>query len=443
MMVKVSVIMPSLNVVKYIEKCMDSVVNQSLKDLEIIAVDAGSTDGTQEIIQTYAERDSRVRLVHSDQKSYGYQINLGLSIARGEYIGIVETDDWIEPDAYEVLYRYACKYGADYVRGVSQLYKEIERGLSYGTCLSVFSKRLFEENNGIIQVNPQEQKDILKKDAYLWNGIYKSSLLQKIKLNETAGAAYQDVGFLVQVYDKSVCAIYIDKLVYHYRKDNEDCSCYSRNAFQYLVEEYRFVEKILNHMDEGWKLYSDVKYFHQIHTRFRLMAGTGTYWEESEPYINDMYKYFQDKQDLLPFLGETYKKGFTLFMNSPVKLYGALKEEYIVEQKNWDAFLHKLRERKIVIFGSGKRGYFLQFLLTKKKTGQLLGYCDNDIKKIGKDIFGLIVRPLDYWIRSLDSICYVVAANAFSVEIVEQLLTNGVLRNNIVLFELPLDFSVL
>ena len=122
-MVKVSVIMPSLNVVKYIEKCMNSVVNQSLKDIEIIVIDAGSTDGTEKIIQTYAKQDSRIRLVHSDKKSYGYQINLGLSIAIGEYVGIVEPDDWIEPDAYEVLYQYACKYSADYVRGVTQLYK--------------------------------------------------------------------------------------------------------------------------------------------------------------------------------------------------------------------------------------------------------------------------------------------------------------------------------
>ena len=199
-MVKVSVIMPSLNVVKYIEKCMNSVVNQSLKDIEIIVIDAGSTDGTEKIIQTYAKQDSRIRLVHSDKKSYGYQINLGLSIAIGEYVGIVESDDWIEPDAYEVLYQYACKYSADYVRGVTQLYKETESGLSYGTCLSIFSESLYEENKGIIPVNPQEQKDILRRDAFLWNGIYERNFLRGIRLNETAVAAYQDVGFLLQVY---------------------------------------------------------------------------------------------------------------------------------------------------------------------------------------------------------------------------------------------------
>lgn len=106
-MCKVSVIMPCLNVAEYMEKCLNSVVCQTLKDIEILVIDAGSTDGTAEIIRSYMEKDPRIRFIHSDRKSYGYQVNLGLSAAQGEYVGIVETDDWIEPDAYEILYQYA------------------------------------------------------------------------------------------------------------------------------------------------------------------------------------------------------------------------------------------------------------------------------------------------------------------------------------------------
>ena len=69
---KVSIIMPSLNVVDYIQECMESVVNQTLKDIEIICVDAGSTDGTLEILREYEEKDSRVKIILSDRKSYGY-----------------------------------------------------------------------------------------------------------------------------------------------------------------------------------------------------------------------------------------------------------------------------------------------------------------------------------------------------------------------------------
>ena len=102
-MPKVSVIMPSLNVVQYIQECMESVVRQTLSDIEIICVDAGSTDGTLEILQEFAKKDQRMSIIVSDKKSYGYQMNLGLKAAKGEYIGIVETDDFIEPNMYEDL----------------------------------------------------------------------------------------------------------------------------------------------------------------------------------------------------------------------------------------------------------------------------------------------------------------------------------------------------
>ncbi len=442
-MCKVSVIMPCLNVAEYMEKCLNSVVCQTLKDIEILVIDAGSTDGTAEIIRSYMEKDSRIRFIHSDRKSYGHQVNLGLSAAQGEYVGIVETDDWIEPDAYEILYQYAGQYKPDYIRGTAECCKETAEGLSYTYPLNIFPEKAYDDNQGVIQINPQQQRDLLIRDIFLWNGIYKRDFLQGIKLNETAGAAYQDVGFLSQMYYKAVKAVYIDKLVYHYRKDNEGCSSYSRNAFRYLVEEYQFIHASIKPDDEIWKLWNDARYFHQIYKRFQFMAETGAYWNEAETYIEKMYAYFQDRQDVIPFLGEVQREGFALFVESPARLYDFLRENYIGTENIWNKFLQKFENRKIVIFGSGKRGHFLQFLLTKRNIGYLLGYCDNDPDKVGKDIAGLAVRPLDDWIEGADDICYVVAAKAASDEIVRQLLESGILRENIMIFDLPCDFSVL
>ena len=101
---KVSVILPSLNVADYIEECMDSVVHQSLQELEIICVDAGSTDGTKEILDRYAREDPRITIFHSSKKSYGCHINRGVDYASGEYVAVLETDDWIEPEMYQYLY---------------------------------------------------------------------------------------------------------------------------------------------------------------------------------------------------------------------------------------------------------------------------------------------------------------------------------------------------
>ena len=93
-MPKLSIIMPSLNVHLYIKDCLESVIHQTLHDLEILCIDAGSTDGTWEILEKYAGKDNRIRLIRSPQKSYGYQMNLGIRESTGEYIGIVETASW-------------------------------------------------------------------------------------------------------------------------------------------------------------------------------------------------------------------------------------------------------------------------------------------------------------------------------------------------------------
>ena len=94
--IDVTVIMPSLNVCDYIEKAVRSVMEQTLENIEILCVDAGSTDGTLEILQALAKEDSRIQIINSQIKSYGYQLNLAISLAKGEYIGVVETDDYIE-----------------------------------------------------------------------------------------------------------------------------------------------------------------------------------------------------------------------------------------------------------------------------------------------------------------------------------------------------------
>ena len=110
---KVSVIVPMYNVEKYLDTCVQSVRNQTLRDIEIILVDDGSPDRCGEMAEEYAKQDARIRVVHRENGGLGPARNSGMEVATGEYIGFVDSDDWIEPQMFEELYDAVTQRGAD------------------------------------------------------------------------------------------------------------------------------------------------------------------------------------------------------------------------------------------------------------------------------------------------------------------------------------------
>ena len=113
---KVSVVVPVYNVEKYLRECLDSLLAQKLKDIEIIVVNDGSTDSSADIAAEYAARDSRVRLISKENEGYGKTMNRGFSEARGEYVGIVESDDFADPRMFKDMYKFAKKHDLDLVK---------------------------------------------------------------------------------------------------------------------------------------------------------------------------------------------------------------------------------------------------------------------------------------------------------------------------------------
>ena len=93
----ISIIVPIYNAGKTLSKCIDSILEQTLKDIEVILVDDGSKDSSGTICDAYAERDPRIRVSHQPNGGYGKAVNLGFSLAKGEYLGIIESDDFIKP----------------------------------------------------------------------------------------------------------------------------------------------------------------------------------------------------------------------------------------------------------------------------------------------------------------------------------------------------------
>lgn len=113
----ISVVVPIYGVEKYLKQCVDSILNQTFKNMEVILVDDGSRDRCPQMVDEYAAQDARVVAIHQPNGGYGKAVNAGIARARGKYIGIIESDDWIAPDMYEKLFAQAEKTGAEITKG--------------------------------------------------------------------------------------------------------------------------------------------------------------------------------------------------------------------------------------------------------------------------------------------------------------------------------------
>lgn len=248
--VKISVILPSLNVGTYIRECIESVRGQSLQDMEIICVDAGSTDGTLEILKEYEKKDSRIKVMISDRKSYGCQMNIGMDIAEGEYIGIVETDDYIPRTMYEDLYRVASENKVDFVK--ADFYRFTGEGENRRYTLN----RLAYDNsyyNRIIDI--EKAQECFRFLINTWSGIYNRDYLLKYNIchNETPGASFQDNGFWFQTFAYAKKAYFVDKPYYMNRRDNLSSSVFRKDKTYNICDEYDFIKRVLSRNKE--KLY--------------------------------------------------------------------------------------------------------------------------------------------------------------------------------------------
>jgi len=245
---KVSVIMPSLNVGPYIEECIESVLSQTLSDIEILCVDAGSTDGTLEILQQYKEKDPRVQVILSDRKSYGYQVNLGLDKAQGEYVGIVETDDFAEPNMYEKLYQAATADDLDVCKAGFFFYwsKPKEKNEPSPIASHITASRVFCPLTDFQA--PLEQVDFFNIKPSIWSAIYRRSFIEDngIRLNETPGASFQDTAFNFKVWALAKRVRLLEDCVLHYRQDNEQSSVNNRGKMFCLCDEYAVIDEFLD-----------------------------------------------------------------------------------------------------------------------------------------------------------------------------------------------------
>lgn len=241
-MAKVSIIMPACNVEKYLRECMDSVIHQTLKDIEIICVDDGSKDSTSEILDEYAKLDSRVQVIHKVNTGYGNSMNVGLDHASGEYVGIIETDDYADLDMFEKLYSKAKEYDADVIKSNYYIYTTTPEPNSK------FFEVLKQFKNYDRVFCPLDLQNIYRVRPCIWTGLYRRSMLEdhRVRFNETPGASYQDTAFAFKVWTSADRAVLVKDAYLHYRTDNANSSVKSTSKVFCLCEEYAEMDRFLD-----------------------------------------------------------------------------------------------------------------------------------------------------------------------------------------------------
>ena len=231
----VSILVPICNVERYLRECLSSLLAQTLEDIQIICIDDGSTDSSPQILDEFRKRDSRIEVVTKPNSGYGDSMNIGLSHAKGEYVGILESDDFCDNDMFESLYSYAKKHDADVVKSEFYYHKtgedsstdEIAGNMEGCYCGSPF--------------NPLEHQEMFLMQPAIWSGLYRRSFLEEndIHFLKTPGASFQDTSFNFKVFAAAKCA-YLTKDAYlHYRIDNANSSVKSQAKIFCICDEYQ------------------------------------------------------------------------------------------------------------------------------------------------------------------------------------------------------------
>lgn len=272
-MYKVSIILPIYNVSQYLRECLESVIGQTLKEIEIICINDGSTDSSLDIIEEYARKDDRIVIITGPNGGYGKAMNKGLDRASGEYIGIVEPDDYVALNMFETLYQTAAKHDLDLVKSDFCRFSRNADGKEEKEYVSIERSKQHRYN---ILLNPSQDPDTIRFTLNTWTGIYKRDFIEQyhIRHNETPGASFQDNGFFFQTFIYAKRAMIIDKAFYMNRRDNPNSSVKSKEKVYCMNIEYDFIRNILMRDQEIWErfkyMYWWKKYFNYMFTLNRI-----------------------------------------------------------------------------------------------------------------------------------------------------------------------------
>ena len=214
----ISVIVPVYKVEKYLDKCVSSIVNQSCRDLEIILVDDGSPDNCPEMCDAWAVQDSRIKVIHQKNGGLSAARNAGLKMAVGEYIGFVDSDDYIEPDMYEQLFKNMQENESDIA--VCGCFIADENGKI---------KAIKENRGGVYEQKEAVEVLSLSMNNSAWNKLYKKSIIGN-NLFESGRIFGEDHLFLLHILERCKKVSFLNKPLYYYLQRGDSITGVKFNA---------------------------------------------------------------------------------------------------------------------------------------------------------------------------------------------------------------------
>ena len=322
-MCKVSVLVPVYNVKTYLSSCLDSLAAQTLHEMEFICIDDGSTDGSEKLLDAYAEKDARFHVIHKRNSGYGASMNVGLRAARGAYIGIVESDDFASRDMFAALYNAAEAHQADVVMAnhwnVTETETTLEESFAGHPYDTVFSPI-------------QEDASLLLAPPVIWSGLYRRDFLLKhdVWFNETPGASYQDTSFVFLARALAQRLLLLKEGYLHYRKDNAASSVHSTGKLYCIIDEYDAVERYLDThpVQESQKLHKlSARLFYQNFQFNEERIGKENwvaFWQRAYPKLQEAQRrgYFQG--NLGENMGAWMVERFTRYQEKELLFQGFL-----------------------------------------------------------------------------------------------------------------------
>ena len=248
---KISIITATYNSGATLRDTLDSILRQDYPDYELVIKDGGSTDNTLDILKKHANKDSTITILNSNEKSYGHQVNMGLERAKGEYISIIETDDFIDENMLEVLYSLSDNGKVDLIKSTFYHYDDWDKN---NIKADIDNSKADLPNNK--QFTLKEEPLFVDGHPSVWSGIYKRSFLEenKIKMVEAPAGGWVDNPFFYETAIAAKSIVYTHQAFYYYRVSNPNSSSNQFSDFsmpmQRVLDMFNILDKY-NFKDEN------------------------------------------------------------------------------------------------------------------------------------------------------------------------------------------------